>query len=79
MSEASMLKTYWPIIVVAAGVIASGAVAQSQIAANKEGIVEIEEKVDENGKRIIELQRRADRRDHGRDERQGACRGDCRH
>ena len=63
MAEGNLIRNYWSVIVVAAGVIASAAVAQSQIANNKDGIATLTEEVDENGKAIIELQRRADRRE----------------
>lgn len=63
MAETNGIRAWWPIIVVASGVIASAAVGQSQIGTNKDGIVKLEERIDENGDMIIELQRRADRRE----------------
>ena len=47
---------YWPVIVLAAGLVSSGSVAQLQIGANAEEIEDISESVDENEEAINEIE-----------------------
>lgn len=57
MSLGQALKTYWPIIVVSAGLVGSGAVAQFQIGAHAEDIRELDTAIDEADEEIEAIQR----------------------
>jgi hypothetical protein len=48
---------FWPLVVVAAGAIASAATAQMQINSNNANIEDISESVDENEEGIEQIQR----------------------
>jgi hypothetical protein len=53
----SDLMRFWPLVVVAAGAIASAATAQMQINSNNANIEDISESVDENEEGIEQIQR----------------------
>lgn len=57
MAVGDTLLRYWPILVVASGLVASGSVSQFQISANAEEIDDLSESVDENEDAIDLIQR----------------------
>jgi hypothetical protein len=57
MAEQSSFMKYWPVLVVAAGAISSGAVDNFRISANAQEIADLGESVDENEDDIEAIQR----------------------